>query len=85
VDIEKKSITNQQHWCEPRPQIVQWGFLGGAYFYASNCNIFKKKFLPTVLKNLGAIPIMAPNFVEEMCAPLHTSTTWDDSCSRLAR
>jgi hypothetical protein len=45
MDIEKKSITDQQHWCEPRVQIVQWGLLGsfwGAYFYASNCNIFKK-------------------------------------------
>jgi len=28
VDIEKKSITDQQHWCEPRLQIVQWGLPG---------------------------------------------------------
>jgi len=28
MDIENKSITDQQHWCEPRLQIVQWGLLG---------------------------------------------------------
>jgi hypothetical protein len=61
MDIENKSITNQQHWCEHRLQIMQWG-LPGELISMLRVATYLRKFSSHSVEEYWCYPNYSPPF-----------------------